>query len=124
MTTPEDIGLPTTTDEESPENRTNHYRTNKMMLEMGFTWCKDGFWENEISYRYDQKQATDLVDRIMNLITLHTKDVERNARLNELTHRANEAIERMYRLDREYAGNYIQSMREFYPINPTEAGEL
>ena len=124
MTTPEYIGLPTTTDEESPENRTNHYRTNKMMLEMGFTWCKDGFWENEISYRYDQKQATDLVDRIMNLITLHTKDVERNARLNELTHRANEAIERMYRLDREYAGNYIQSMREFYPINPTEAGEL
>jgi len=56
------------------------------------------------------------IDKAMNLITLHTQDLDSKARLNELTHRANDAIERMYRLDREYAGNYIQSMREFYPI--------
>ena len=67
--------------------------------------------------------SEDGVDYIMHLITLHTQRCELEARLNGLTHRANDAIERMYRLDKEYAGNYIQNMRWFYSIYPTEAGE-
>jgi len=119
MTTPEYIGLPTTTDEESPENRTNHYRTNKMMLEMGFTWCKDGFWENEISYRYDQKQATDLVDRIMNLITLHTKKA-RKQELKQLT-----VIEFENGDDDFLYYDYDEVSRRIKQLtNPTEAGGL
>jgi len=103
MTTPEDTEL--------PEQITKYVR-------IAMTYARKN------PYSHAGPMEKDVTNILMNLITLHTKDVERNARLNELTHRANEAIERMYRLDREYAGNYIQSMREFYPINPTEAGEL
>jgi hypothetical protein len=37
---------------------------------------------------------------------------EHEARLNELKHRADDIINRMYRLDREYADKYIATLTE------------
>ena len=46
------------------------------------------------------------------LILLEQKD----SRLNELKHRTNDAIERMWRVDRDFTSNFVKELQEYYVL--------
>jgi hypothetical protein len=50
----------------------------------------------------------------------HTARKEKAAYVNEATHRCNDAIERLWRLDRDACVAWYESQAEFYKIRPTE----
>ena len=60
------------------------------------------------------------LNTVMQLINAHTARKEKAAYINEATHRCNDAIERLWRLDRHACVTWYESQAEFYKLMPTE----
>lgn len=90
----------------------------RQLMDIRFTIA---FTERQLEDMQPNKDITiGLTDDALAAVTALYKQHEQQAimetRLNELKHRADDIINRMYRLDRDFADNYIADRWDYVPL--------